>query len=532
MSALDLNLDLSVSCGGGGGAALLQAGDTFGVIGCSISNEKGTGGLVPWMLARIQYRLRMATYGYQTHGGDESVDYVDRAEAITAQRIKCVMVDGYENDANAGRDPDTWTKPAVIDILDALTAPGVATRLIVLSTTIIPTGLNQTKTDNALAVNTWIRTFDGTYYNGVKVIVHDRADIRSGGDALSDSQGNGIHNSALGAAVLGFDLGDLLLPYIGGSSPISFGLTAAAGNLNPAFDFAGTGGTVPGTMTGQIGTGWVGVNGSGAPVAASKTTMADGVTPGQAFAIGGGSATTTAITATCSIAGLQQVGTYHSYRCLIEISAADGTTPINLGAIGINGAGTPAGCTFWDTGAAQTGKPPVPGPVKNGSQVRNTVSSTDFGPTDVVWAMWGVPALAATTVATATFVINIRCVAGTPDIVVKIGKAEIFLEDTVAEAAPYHQSVTRTLVSTGATYNLFQKPSLTGSGNSRTARLAACSGKGMTVTHQWRNAGGDIVGATNALFDSLGVSGTYFDRQIHTNAFGSITVDSDSFTIP
>lgn len=500
------------------------------VIGNSIDNEKGTGGVIPWALAFIGHRINIAPYGYQTHGGDTISDYVDRANAAIANRPRCIIVGGGENDANKG-DSGPTTAAARTAILDAITTVGTSVKLVILATTIVPTGLNQTKIDTAAADNLAVRALDNTRYNGVLIRVDDRAAVRSGGDSYSDGQGNGIHNSAMGAAVLGSRLALLLRPYIGGDPPIMFGLTETSGNLNTAFDFAGTGGTVPGTMSGQIGDGWVGVNGSGAAVVASKGFMADGVTPAQVLTISGMASSTSAISLTRSIAGLHQVGTYHSRRCLVEITAADGSRPVGLGAIGINAAGTPAGSEFWDTGAAATGKPPVPGPVKYGSQIYDTVAAAALGLSDYVPAMRGVEALAATTVATATMVLNMRLVVGPVDIIVKFARAEWFLEETVAYAAPYHQSATRTRPSDGSSYNLFQGPTLTGSGNSRTARLAACSGGNLSYAFQWRNGSGDIVGANNQLYDSGGVAGTYYCRQTISNSFGSIQVDSASFTI-
>lgn len=505
----------------------LQSGDKVAVIGCSLDNEKGTGGQFASWMEFNGHRLNVGAYGWQTHGGDTVTDYVDRGAAALAIKPKVVIIGGGENDANKG-DTATVTMTSRRALLDILTAPGTTVKLIVLATTILPTGLNVTKQGYVSTDAAAVRALDNTLYNGVLIRVVDYNSIRSGGDSYSDAQGNGIHNSAMGAVKMGWALDSVVRPYMTGAPVLNFGTGETSGNLNTAWNFSGTGGNLS-NATGQVADNWTLANASGATIVASKGFMADGITPAQILTISGSASSTSAISLTRTISGLSTAGKFLRQTLLYELTAADGSKPVGVGAFG-QGGSLPA-APYYDTGAAATGKPPVPGPRKYGSYIFDTVASANTGRNDLVPSMRGVPAITQTTTASTTQVVNLRCVAGTVDIVLKVARAEWFYAEDTAYAAPFYQGVSRTRPSDSSSYNIFEQPTLTGSGNSRTARLAACSGGGLTWTHQWRNGSGDIPGATSQLYDSGGVSGTYYDRQTISNSFGSITVDSASFTI-
>lgn len=477
------------------------------VLGNSKNIATGIVSQTDMMLAQLGGRFRVPVGGQQSLGGQLYSEYVDQVPYVAAVLPHVVFVGDATNDITGGANGATTISrlDTILSALRAINPPP----MIVLEKTGHTSG---NANDSIDAINAYIDSLAAADPLGVFVADTDTG-INLGSTTISP---DGIHNSPLGAWTKAERCATALADLI---STDTWWPTAGAqlsGNLNTAWDMAGTGGTLGANVTGSVATGYTAANASGATVVASKGTL-----NGDACQVLTISGTASSNTGDITISRTQSTsfveGGVYELAFEYEVTAGDGVSaPANLYGFGAtlnrqfqtaeNWQNKAGSATY---GAGAVGAQTIMRGIAR-TQNRYYVSSSGT--------------------ANMQLEIGLRLLTtGASDVLVKIGRIFWRRAETEAYAPPYCHignplgTVTAPFLTGGTTVGSVLTVSTLG--------IGAWSGGALVFTYQWTKDGVDIPGATSRTFTTV-AAGVHRCRVIATNGLGSASgLSSNSITI-
>lgn len=436
-----------------------------------------------WAYLLAGSRLYQYGSGNLSHAGDNYNDFLSRWSNAAAMSPAIVIWGNQINDVNG-----SFSSSAIItNINTALANTRSIGAVAVFDNT--PYVVNFSPADDPSGNKNTVRLAVNSYLTSIAASDCYIADVSSVYDYTTMSY-DGLHPTEYGANLWGNARAAAITQIISTSTIIGSG-SQPSGNINTAWDMAGTSGTAGSGTSGSVATGWSVTNTSGCTCVASKGTQ-NGRTS-QILTLSGSASSAGIVNFTRSITSAFTEGQFFEQYAELSITAADGVSaPVGLMAFGITANQSSFLSSAIDTNSGAFSSGPLVGVVR-------TISR-----------MLTAPAASMATL------LGFSVAVGTVDIKIQVSWTPTLQTESVAYATPTYQGLV----------NINTEAAVTGTpsvGSTQTCNPGVWSGGALVFTYQWLQNNVSIGGATNRTYVAqAGDSGTKLSCTVTgTNSMGN-----------